>query len=160
MTDRMATLGLAGAVMAGAVLIACQNTARGIEQDAREGTAKAKVAAQDAAERVSEDAKQAAQATQAAAARASSEAEQKSREAADHAGDVLDAAAQTMQIKTALIADKSVDASGINVDSDAATKTVTLNGHVATAAQRTAAEQIAKSKAPDYTVVNKLVVGS
>jgi len=63
-----------------------------------------------------------------------------------------------MEIKTALFADKSVDAGGINVDTDGATKTVTLKGHVPTAAQKATAERIAKNKAPDYTVVNDLIV--
>ena len=64
-----------------------------------------------------------------------------------------------MQIKTALIADKTVEASDINVDTDGATKTVTLKGHVPTAAQKATAGRIAKEKAPDYRVVNMLVVG-
>jgi osmotically-inducible protein OsmY len=35
---------------------------------------------------------------------------------------------------------------------------VTLKGHVPTAAQKAAAERIAKEKAPDYTVVNSIVI--
>ena len=41
---------------------------------------------------------------------------------------------------------------------DGKTMTVTLKGHVPTAAQKAAAERIAKNKAPEYKVVNRLVV--
>ena len=73
-------------------------------------------------------------------------------------GATLDAAAQTMQIKTALIDADNLDANNIDVDTNADTKTVTLKGHVATASQKAAAERIAKEKAPDYRVVNSLVI--
>ena len=63
-----------------------------------------------------------------------------------------------MQIKTALIDADNLDAGGIDVDTDGATKTVTLKGHVPTAAQKAAAERIAKEKAPDYAVRNMLEV--
>ena len=59
----------------------------------------------------------------------------------------------------ALAADSRVDASNINVDSDHVTKTVTLKGRVPTAAQKTLAEDIAKTKATGYAVRNMLVVG-
>jgi osmotically-inducible protein OsmY len=71
----------------------------------------------------------------------------------------MDGAEETMQIKSALMADKSVDASGINVDTNGTTKTVTLKGHVPNAAQKAAAERIAKNKAPDYKVVYNLTIG-
>jgi osmotically-inducible protein OsmY len=45
------------------------------------------------------------------------------------------------------------------VDTNGMTKTVTLKGHVPNAAQKASAERIAKSKAPDYTVVNNLTIG-
>ncbi len=83
---------------------------------------------------------------------------QESREATQSVGATLDAAAQTMQIKTALIDAENLDAGGIDVDTDGATKTVTLKGHVPTAAQKAAAERIAKEKAPDYTIKNMLEV--
>ena len=56
-----------------------------------------------------------------------------------------------MQIKTALIDADNLDANDIDVDTNGVTKTVTLKGHVPTAAQKAAAERIAKEKAPDYT---------
>ena len=57
------------------------------------------------------------------------------------------------------MADKSVDASKIDVDSDGATKVVTLRGSVPNEAQRASAERIARAKAEGYTVVNQLTVG-
>ena len=63
-----------------------------------------------------------------------------------------------MQIKTALIDADNLDANNIDVDTNGSTKTVTLRGHVATASQKAAAERIAKEKAPDYRVVNNLVI--
>jgi|SRR5581483_1540870 len=71
----------------------------------------------------------------------------------------MDSAQQTMDIKSALMADKSLDASRINVDTDGATNTVTLTGRVSTEADKKAADRIAAGKAPGYKIVNSLVVG-
>ncbi len=79
-------------------------------------------------------------------------------EAAASAGASMDAAAETADVKLALMADATIDASEINVDSNKDTKTVTLNGSVKSAAQKTHAEAVAKEKAPGYTVVNNLIV--
>jgi osmotically-inducible protein OsmY len=69
------------------------------------------------------------------------------------------AALQTAQVKAALIADSKVDASGIDVDTDAQAKTVTLNGHVPSATQKSLAGRIAEAKvATGYRVRNELVV--
>jgi len=54
--------------------------------------------------------------------------------------------------------DESIDASHIEVDTDADTKTVTLNGTVPTAAQKAAAEKVAQDKAEGYKVRNLLTV--
>lgn len=183
MKIRMTSFGLPAALLSASLFAACQNTARGLEQDTAENAAKAKAASQDAtaaAERAGQEAKQAAtnaiEATKDAASAAadktrdatydakqsmkngSEKAEQKSKSTANTTAGTFDAAAQTLQIKTALIADKTVDAEGINVDTDGMTKTVTLKGHVPTVAQKAAAARIAKEKAPDYKVVNQLVV--
>jgi osmotically-inducible protein OsmY len=53
---------------------------------------------------------------------------------------------ETAEIKTALMADKSIDATSINVDTYADSKTVVLRGSVPTAAQRDQAERIAVAK--------------
>jgi osmotically-inducible protein OsmY len=195
MKIRMTSLGLPAALLAASLFGACSNTAKGIQEDTAENTAKAKEVTADAAaatERAAADAKvkaaHAAEATKDAAAtaadatktgvekaaeatkdaahdtvvatkKASAEAEVKTKSAAATTANALDGAEETMQIKAALIADKSVDASGINVDTNGTTKTVTLKGHVPNASQKAAAERIAKSKAPDYKVVNNLTVG-
>ena len=68
------------------------------------------------------------------------------------------AATQTVDVKSALIADNRVDASNINVDTPSNSKTVVLKGTVPTAEQRTVAEQIARDKAEGYTIQNLLTV--
>ena len=56
-----------------------------------------------------------------------------------------------------VMADPSVDASRIDVDTDYETQTVTLNGS-ADETERDMAEVIAKARAEGYTVVNNLQV--
>jgi osmotically-inducible protein OsmY len=68
------------------------------------------------------------------------------------------AATNTVDVKSALIADGRVDASNINVDTSSSTKTVVLKGSVPTAQQKTIAEQIARDKAKGYTITNNLTV--
>ena len=68
------------------------------------------------------------------------------------------AAFNTADVKSALIADGRVDASNINVDSVANSKTVVLKGTVPTAEQKTIAEQITRSKAEGYTIQNQLTI--
>ena len=74
------------------------------------------------------------------------------------AGDAMAGAKQTAEVKAALMADTRVDASNINVDTNGATKTVTLNGTVPTEAMKTLAAEIAQPKAEGYTIVNNLTV--
>ena len=73
-------------------------------------------------------------------------------------GDRASAATETADVKLAISMDKTVDASDINVDTDAATKIVTLKGTVASAEQRARAEAIAVREATGFRVVNQLVV--
>jgi osmotically-inducible protein OsmY len=56
------------------------------------------------------------------------------------------------------MADKGIDASHIDVDTDAGTRTVSLKGTVPTAAQKAAAEKVARDKAEGYSVRNLLTV--
>ena len=77
---------------------------------------------------------------------------------AESAGKAVQGAAETVDVKTALLSDATVDASSINVDTDAQAKRVTLRGSVPTAAQKAEAETIAKKEAPGYTIVNQLAV--
>ena len=70
------------------------------------------------------------------------------------------AATNTVDVKSALIADGRVDASGINVDTNSSTKTVVLKGTVPSAEQKATAEAIANDKAEGYRIVNQLTVAS
>ena len=67
-------------------------------------------------------------------------------------------AAETLDVKTALLADKTVDAGAIDVDTFQDKKVVVLRGSVPTQAQKTRAEQIARDNATGYTVENRLAV--
>jgi osmotically-inducible protein OsmY len=154
MKIRISSLGLPAALLSALLFGACQNTARGVEQDAERNTAEAQQEAREAGAEMKQEAREAGS----AAERAGDRAAQETKEAAGSVGATLDAAAQTMQIKTALIDADNLDANNIDVDTNGATKTVTLSGHVATASQKAAAERIAKEKAPDYRIVNNLAV--
>ena len=67
-------------------------------------------------------------------------------------------AADTVDVKSALIADKRVDTSNLNVDTNTDANTVVLKGTVPTAEQKRIAEQIASEQAKGYRIVNQLVV--
>ena len=111
---------------------ACSNTAKGVEKDAEKAGDNAAAATDKAVD-----------ATASGAANATA---------------TVGAAMETADVKTALMADTRVDAGDINVDTNKDTKTVTLNGTVPSDAQRKLAEEVAKAKAPEYTVVNKLTI--
>jgi osmotically-inducible protein OsmY len=116
--------------------VACRNTAEGFKRDTEENKQKAAIHAGPAVEKASE-------ATAAAA-----------RQAADAA----QAGAQTVTVKTALLADRRVSSNGINVDTDLATRTVTLKGHVPTKEQKDIAEKIAVDRSAGYHVKNELTI--
>jgi osmotically-inducible protein OsmY len=129
---------------------ACQNTARGLKEDARqaeEQTRDDRAEAQDKASELGSDAAKAANRVGSAAAEAG-------EELAERAG----AAWETLDIKGALMADTSVDATRIDVDTDYRTKTLTLKGYVPTETERDMAEVIAKARAEGYNVVNNIEV--
>ena len=129
---------------------ACENTARGVKQDAQqaeEQTRDERAAAADTLRDLGNDAAKAANQTGAAAADAGEELAERAV-----------AAWETIDVKGALMADKSVDATGIDVDTNYETKTVTLNGSVPTETERDMAEVIAKARAEGYTVVNNIEV--
>ena len=165
MKRSISSLGLPAALLSASLFAACQNTARGVEQDAERNTAEARQEAREANAEVRQEAreanaemKQEAREAGNAVERAGDRVANETKDASRSVGGTLDAAAQTMQIKTALIDADNLDAGNIDVDTNAANKTVTLRGHVASASQKAAAERIAKEKAPDYRVVNSLVV--
>ena len=129
---------------------ACENTARGVKQDAQqaeEQTRDERAAAADAVRELGDDAAKAANRTGVAAA-----------EAGEELAERASAVWETVDVKGALMADPSVDATHINVDTDYHTNTVTLNGFVPTETERNMAEVIAKGRADGYTVVNNLQV--
>jgi osmotically-inducible protein OsmY len=67
-------------------------------------------------------------------------------------------AAETVDVKTAIIADKTIDSGAIDVDTYQDKEVVVLRGSVPTEAQKAKAEQIARENAKGYTVENRLVV--
>jgi osmotically-inducible protein OsmY len=134
---------LAIALMSGLSLAACSNTAAGIKQDAEENKDKAAAAADNAEDK---------------AGPAAREAVADTKEAAREAGGAVAAAIETIDVKSALMADRTVDASHINVETFHETKTVLLKGSVKTATQRDEAARIAAVEAPGYRIDNQLTV--
>ena len=141
---------LAIALMSGLSLAACSNTAAGVEQDAKENADKAAAAADKA-----EDKADRAEDKASAAGR---EAAAETKEAAREAGGAVKGAIETIDVKTALMADRTVDASHINVDTFHETKTIVLKGSVKTATQRDEAARIAAAEAPGYRIDNQLTI--
>jgi osmotically-inducible protein OsmY len=141
---------LAIALLSGLSLAACSNTAAGAKKDAEINADKAAAAAdkaEDKADRAADKAEPAAR-----------EAAADTKEAARDASGAVKAAVETIDIKSALMADRTVDASHINVDTFHETKTVVLKGSVKTATQRDEAARIAAAEAPGYRIDNQLTV--
>lgn len=67
-------------------------------------------------------------------------------------------AVETVDVKTAIIADKTIDSGAIDVDTYQDKKVVVLRGSVPTEAQKQRAGQIAKDNASSYTIDNQLAV--
>ena len=65
---------------------------------------------------------------------------------------------ETMDVKSAIMADKTIDAGAIDVDTFQDRKLVVLRGSVPTEQQKQRAESIARESAKGYTVENKLAV--
>jgi len=141
---------LAVALLSGLSLAACSNTAAGAKKDAEINSEKAATAADKA-----EDKAQAAGEKAAAEGR---EAAAETKEAAREAGGAVKAAIETIDVKSALMADRTVVASHINVDTFHETKSVVLKGSVKTATQRDEAARIAAAEAPGYRIDNQLTV--
>jgi hyperosmotically inducible protein len=129
--------------------------------DSRENAEKAKEGSDKVADETTEAAgKMSDQAAQAGekVGEAAKDAGHAIKEGAKEVASEIDDKKQTVDVKTALMADKSVDASHIDVDTVADTKTVTLKGSVPSQAQKVKAEQIARDKAEGFRVVNHLTV--
>ena len=157
-----------GAASLAVLSTACNNTADGMKRDAEENKAAAARASEDARDRADRAADRTADKADKAGDKISDAtrdtkdaigtAGERIGDAASTTGRASEAAVETMEVKSALVADKRVDASNINVDTDGATKTVTLKGHVPSASQKSIAERIARDKAEGYRVKNELMV--
>jgi hypothetical protein len=134
---------LAVALLSGLALAACSNTAAGVKKDAEINADKAATAADKAEDRAEPAAREAAAET---------------KEAARDATGAIKAGIETIDVKSALMADRTVDASHINVDTMHESKTVVLKGSVKTATQRDEAARIAAAEAPGYRIDNQLTV--
>ena len=134
---------LAIALMSGLSLAACSNTAAGVEKDAERDADKAGRGDRDAVGR---------------RPRKPQRTPQGGPRCGRQAGGAVAAAIETIDVKSALMADRTVDASHINVDTFHETKTVVLKGSVKTATQRDEAARIAAAEAPGYRVDNQLTV--
>jgi osmotically-inducible protein OsmY len=154
-------------LMATGALTGCD---KGGRADAERRAAETRKQAAEAAARAGEAAQGAVEATREAIAKAGeSDTARKAAEvgaaatgvAADLTRSAAAAAAGgalTAAIATALMADRNIDASRIDVDTDEARRIVTLKGRVPTAAQRTAALALARTKATGYEIRDQLVV--
>ena len=148
-----------GVVIAACVAVGCSDKTKQEARETGSQTAEAARAAGDTAQSAAQDAVNNAERAGDAAVNASRDASKDGENAIERASEVASAAAQTAKVKAALVADSKVTAAGIDVDTDGATKTITLKGHVPSAAQKTAAERIAVQQASaGYTVRNELVV--
>lgn len=142
-----------------------QNVGQATEKSA-EGTVEA---TQKAGTAVKEGAEQAGEAVGGAAKQAGAAV----KEGAEQAGEAVGGAAKSVKnvgtaldltpgIKAALVADKSIDASTINVDTKAAEKQVILSGSVPSDAIKQKAQQVTQAKLKeensDFKIVNKLAV--
>ena len=143
-------LALTAACSLAFVGVACDNTARGVKQDS--------AAATDAAKDATAAGKDKADAATAGARAEGRDEAADAKRAAGSAGAAIGAATETLDVKTALTADSSVDASDINVDTIKETNTVVLKGSVPTAAQKAQAGRIAAREAEGYKIDNQLVV--
>ena len=130
---------LAIALLSGLSLAACSNTTAGAKKDAEINSDKAAAASEKAA----------AEGREAAA---------ETKEATRDATGAIKAAVETIDVKSALMADRTVDASNINVDTFHETKTVVMKGSVKTATQRDEAARIAAAEAPGYRIDNQLTI--
>ncbi len=149
------------AVTALALGPACKNTAEGVREDSRQNSEKARQEAQevkeqsqDTAHKIGEKAKEVG----GEIAEGAKDVGEKTKEVAKEVGSEVGATKQTVDVKAALMVGNTIDASHIDVETDAATKTVTLKGTVPTAAQKAAAENLARKKAEGYEVRNLLTV--
>jgi osmotically-inducible protein OsmY len=121
--------------------VACRNTADGAKRDA-EQTADATATAREQAGELASDVQRTA------------------AETAERASERVAAVAEGVDVKMALMADPSVDATRLNVNTDPRSRTIRLEGAVPTEAERDMAAIIAAGHAPGYRIENHLVVAA
>ena len=131
-----------------------------VGEKVKEGAEKAGDAVAGAAHEVKEKVKPAAKEVKKDAKPVAKDVGEKIKEGAHKTGEALDATKQHLDVKAALLADKTVDASHIDIDTDKDAKILYLRGTVPTAAQKATAERIARDKADGFTVRNELTVMS
>jgi len=141
---------LAIALLSSLSLAACSNTAAGAKKDAEINADKAAAATDEAKDKADRAGEKAAETGREVAA--------DTKAAASDATGAVKAAIETIDVKSALMADRTVDASHINVDTFHETKTVVLKGSVKTATQRDEAARIAAAEAPGYRIDNQLTI--
>ena len=124
-------------------LAACQNTQRGLREDADRNKRVAKNVADD----VQRNLKDGAKTAEAAADKAVSDAAQ-----------TVQGARITLRIASTLAATPKIDAAGIDVVVDEKTRTVHLRGHVPDAIQKPLAVAVATDHAEGYAVSDELAV--
>ena len=139
----VAALAIAGAA-------ACDKTAEGIKRDAKqaeEQTRDERAEAKATARELGND-----------AAKAANRVADSAAEAGEELAERASAIKETIDVKTALMADPSVDATRIDVDTDYRTRAITLNGYVPTHTERDMAEVIARGHAEGWKIVNNIAV--
>ncbi|MGH9174798.1 MAG: BON domain-containing protein, partial [Vicinamibacterales bacterium] len=139
---------VAALAMAGAA--ASDKTAQGVKRDAQQAetaTRDERAQAKDAMKDIGDD-----------AAKAADRVADSAAEAGEELAERASAIKESVDVKTALMADPSVDATRIDVDADYRTRTITLNGYVPTNTERDMAEVIAKGHAEGWKVVNNISV--
>ncbi|HVF09179.1 MAG TPA: BON domain-containing protein [Abditibacteriaceae bacterium] len=127
-------LGVGAIVLTG--LAGCQDKNDNNQPDSLATTEQVDKAVENAGETVTDAAKDAGKAVEGAA----------------------DAAVNTPKIKAALADNASLKGTTIDVDTDGTKNQIVLRGTVKNAAQKKAAETIAKREAPNYNIVNQLKV--
>jgi len=135
------------AVTALALAPACRNTAEGVKEDSK-----------DTANRIGEEARELGGKVAEGARDVGEKIGEKIEEGVKEVGSEVGAKKQTVDVKAALMVHKSIDASQIDVATDADTKTVTLKGTVPTDVEKAAAAKVAREKAEGYEVRNLLTV--
>jgi hypothetical protein len=168
----LARLGLAGAIAIGAAgATACdkkheeevERAAEKAGEAAEKAGEKIGAAAEKAGEKIGDAAEklgdkvgpaseQAARSARDAAAKGARAAAMAGAEAAVSAAGVL----RTGAVKAALLQDRSIDVSDVDVDTDQVARRVTVKGRVRSAAVRDKVIDIAREAAPGYTIQNEL----